>query len=188
MPATKKNQRNYKVADLSPIQFRKQSHRWYQAVSQYWWNQGLAAWWIGPNLQPWITKGLGDFFLMFLHFVKFKGRMTVGDGRNPPPPKKMKGRQWPVYPGSWRKNTGDEIRNPTHKVGPEPSYKWSYKPYKWPYKWLTGVITLLIRVITPFITSRGPTLQLCREFSSMVISPKFANDGHFFEVHFTATK
>ena len=37
-------------------------------------------------------------------------------------------------------------------------YKWSYKPYKWPYKWVTGVITLLIGVITPFITSRGPTL------------------------------
>ena len=32
------------------------------------------------------------------------------------------------------------------------NYKWSYKPYKWPYKWVTGVIT-------PFITSRGPTLQ-----------------------------
>ena len=32
------------------------------------------------------------------------------------------------------------------------SYKWSYKPYKLPYKWVTGVIT-------PFITSRGPTLQ-----------------------------
>ena len=43
--------------------------------------------------------------------------------------------------------------------GPLPtSYKWSYKPYKWPYKWVTGVTTLLIRVITPFITSRGPTL------------------------------
>ena len=39
------------------------------------------------------------------------------------------------------------------------SYKWSYKPYKWPYKWVTGVITLLIGVITPFITSRGPTLK-----------------------------
>ena len=38
------------------------------------------------------------------------------------------------------------------------NYKWSYKPYKWPYKWVTGVITLLIGVITPFITSRGPTL------------------------------
>ena len=38
------------------------------------------------------------------------------------------------------------------------SYKWSYKPYKWPYKWVTGVITLLIGVITPFTTSRGPTL------------------------------
>ena len=30
--------------------------------------------------------------------------------------------------------------------------------YKWPYKWLTRVITLLIGVITPLITSRGPTL------------------------------
>ena len=39
------------------------------------------------------------------------------------------------------------------------NYKWSYKPYKWPYKWVTGVITLLIGVITPFITSRGPTLN-----------------------------
>ena len=39
-------------------------------------------------------------------------------------------------------------------------YKWSYKPYKWPYKWVTGVITLLIGVITPFITSRGPTLYI----------------------------
>ena len=36
------------------------------------------------------------------------------------------------------------------------SYKWSYNPYKWPYKWVTGVITLLIEVIIPFITSRGP--------------------------------
>ena len=38
------------------------------------------------------------------------------------------------------------------------SFKWSCKPYKWPYKCVTGVITLLIGVITPFITSRGPTL------------------------------
>ena len=37
-------------------------------------------------------------------------------------------------------------------------YKWSYNSYKWPYKWVTGVITLLIRVITPVITGRGPTL------------------------------
>ena len=34
------------------------------------------------------------------------------------------------------------------------SYKWSYNPYKWPYKWVTGVITLFIGVITPFITGR----------------------------------
>ncbi len=36
------------------------------------------------------------------------------------------------------------------------SFKWSYNPYKWPYKWVTGVITLLIGVITPLITGRGP--------------------------------
>ena len=40
------------------------------------------------------------------------------------------------------------------------SYKWSYNLYKWPYKWVTGVITLLMGVITPFITDRGRTLCL----------------------------
>ena len=34
----------------------------------------------------------------------------------------------------------------------------TWGPYKWPYKWATGVVTLLIGVITPLITSRGPTL------------------------------
>ena len=38
------------------------------------------------------------------------------------------------------------------------SYKWSYNPYKWPYKWLTVLITLVIGVINPVITGRGPTL------------------------------
>ena len=28
--------------------------------------------------------------------------------------------------------------------------------YKWPYTWATGVITLLIRVLTPVLISRGP--------------------------------
>ena len=36
------------------------------------------------------------------------------------------------------------------------SCKWGYNPYKLPYKWVTGVITLLMGVITPFITGRGP--------------------------------
>ena len=36
------------------------------------------------------------------------------------------------------------------------SYKWSYNPYKWPYKWLTVLITLVIGVINPVITGRGP--------------------------------
>ena len=51
------------------------------------------------------------------------------------------------------------VRSRLLQGGPPASYKWSYKPYKWPYKWATGVITLLIGVITPFITSRGPTLK-----------------------------
>ena len=42
-------------------------------------------------------------------------------------------------------------------------YKWTYNPYKWPYKWVTGVITLLIGVITPVITGRGPTLNKSKE-------------------------
>ena len=36
------------------------------------------------------------------------------------------------------------------------SYKWSYNPHKWPYQWVTGVITLLIGVVTPFINGTGP--------------------------------
>ena len=36
------------------------------------------------------------------------------------------------------------------------SCKWGYDPDKWPYKWVTGVIILLIRVKTPFLTGRGP--------------------------------
>ena len=41
------------------------------------------------------------------------------------------------------------------------SYKWSYNPCKWPYKsykWLTVLITLVIGVINPVITGRGPTV------------------------------
>ena len=38
------------------------------------------------------------------------------------------------------------------------SYKWSYNPCKWPDKWLTVLITLVIGVINPVITGRGPTL------------------------------
>ncbi len=47
-------------------------------------------------------------------------------------------------------------------MGPFDRYKWSYNPYKWPYKWVTGVITLLIGVISPFITCSGP---LCRKLN-----------------------
>ena len=30
-------------------------------------------------------------------------------------------------------------------------------PIKWPYKWVTGVVTLLIEVVTPLTTGTGPT-------------------------------
>ena len=31
-------------------------------------------------------------------------------------------------------------------------FPWRYNLYKWPYKWVTGVITLHMGVITPYIT------------------------------------
>ena len=40
------------------------------------------------------------------------------------------------------------------------SYKWRYNPYKWPYEWLPVLIALVIGVINPVITGRGPTLYL----------------------------
>ena len=40
-------------------------------------------------------------------------------------------------------------------------HQWGYNPYKRPYKWVTGVMTLLKGVQTPFVT-RGPP---CRNFS-----------------------
>ena len=40
--------------------------------------------------------------------------------------------------------------------GPLLRYKYGYNPFKWSYNWVTGVTTLLIVVITPLITGRGP--------------------------------
>lgn len=40
------------------------------------------------------------------------------------------------------------------------NYKWSFNPYTWPYEWLTGVLTLLLGVITPLSRS-----QSCRTSS-----------------------
>ena len=57
--------------------------------------------------------------------------------------------------------TGDLRKNhlmKTHTRWAPSSYKWSYNLYKWPYKWLTVLITLVIGVINPVITGRGPTL------------------------------
>ena len=61
--------------------------------------------------------------------------------------------RWPV-----RKVSPKCPKHPALQGGPPTSYKWSYNPNKWPYNWVNGVITLLIGVITPFITGRGPTL------------------------------
>ena len=45
------------------------------------------------------------------------------------------------------------------------SFKRSYNPYKWPCNWVTVVITLLVAVITPLITGRGPP---CRDETSLI--------------------
>ena len=37
----------------------------------------------------------------------------------------------------------------------------------WPYKWLTVLITLVIGVINPVITGRGPTLYLTLQNTKM---------------------
>ena len=50
------------------------------------------------------------------------------------------------------------------------SYKWSYNSYKWPCKWVTGAITLLIGVITPFITGRGPPCTLVDFYGIHVVT------------------
>ena len=42
-------------------------------------------------------------------------------------------------------------------------YKWGYSPHKWPHKYLTGVVTLLIKVMIPLIASRGPPCISLRE-------------------------
>ena len=58
------------------------------------------------------------------------------------------------------------------------SYKLSYNPYKWSVKWVSGVITLPIGIISPFITSRGPP---CRYFSRYIyMAKKFSSEVHMF--------
>ena len=66
------------IADLSPIHFREQSHRWHQAGSKYWWNQGLALI-HGPNLQPWIWR---KYFFKPRHRMGWSHRrLTVDETR-----------------------------------------------------------------------------------------------------------
>ena len=38
--------------------------------------------------------------------------------------------------------------------------RWALFSYKWGYKWVTEAITLLIGVITPFTTGRGPPCRI----------------------------
>ena len=64
----------------------------------------------------------------------------------------------PYMQGGPKKLVVNGVINPT-RWAPS-SYKWSYNPSKWPYKWLTVLITLVIRVINPVITGRGPTLYI----------------------------
>ena len=59
-------------------------------------------------------------------------------------------------------------------------YKWSSNLYKWPYKWVTGVITLLMGVITPFITDRGPPCTEDSHFRSF-----FGKIGRWMKIHFS---
>ena len=59
------------------------------------------------------------------------------------------------------KSLATEILEDTFKVGPYDRYKWGYIPYIyiWHYKWVSGVITPMSEVTTPFITgSTRPTL------------------------------
>ena len=60
--------------------------------------------------------------------------------------------------GSWRMLMFITQLPGKHTRWAPTSYKWGYSLFKWPYKWVTGVLTLLIRILTPFITSRRPTL------------------------------
>ena len=53
------------------------------------------------------------------------------------------------FPAAWGK------KHIWHTRWAPTSYKLSYNPYKWFVKWVTGVITLLIGVISPFKTSGG---------------------------------
>ena len=58
----------------------------------------------------------------------------------------------------------------TYKVGSYDRYKWSYgAPINGLIQWVTGVITLLAGVITPFITGRGPPCSTPCHFYSYSI-------------------
>lgn len=63
------------------------------------------------------------------------------------------------------------------------TYKCSYDPFQWPYTWLTGVITLINGVMTPFTTVKRPTLwrghSIYRRFSSPV--PKKESEVMFID-------
>ena len=66
-----------KVADFCPRNTFSETirHRWYQAESKYWWfPQGLAAWFFGPNLQA--CSRAVSYHIFFL-MVKTRSPTTV---------------------------------------------------------------------------------------------------------------
>ena len=79
-----------------------------------------------------------------------------------------------VFSGSLKRGSCWRFLGKNHPTRWAPtSYKWSYNPYKWPYKWITLVITLLIGVITPFITGWGPPCTKVVDTPKMIVdTPK----------------
>ena len=71
--------------------------------------------------------------------------------------------QTPIKP--YRPRWSRETKRKYTLEGESPtSYNRCCNSYKWPYKQVTGVITLIIGVITPFITGGGPTLSKCKDY------------------------
>ena len=61
-------------------------------------------------------------------------------------------------------------------------------PYKWPYEWVTGVITVLKGVLTPFITGRGPFCGLVPVSHWMLTYMIYKLNNEFVETSCTAVK
>ena len=129
---------------------------------------------IEPKLWP-ISKGIWLVFQpLFLH-VRFPGsdsenllmtwkrwNSSVESAWTSWPCSKKSPKKSPSIPEFFfkrkneKKNESGEKRTCPTRWAPT-IYKSTYNPCKWPYKWVTGVITLLVGVITTVVTGRGPT-------------------------------